>query len=389
MFIIDKPYVSDFLIKTIKDFNFKVIATEEARELITDNRLNWISEDDAISIIKSHPDTPVYSNSENVIAWVTNNLAFTKLPGQIELFKDKFLFREMIKGLFPSFSYSKIQLKDIPNLSFEEADFPFVIKPAVGFFSLGVHIIHNAEQWKIAQRELKIESLQSIYPKEVLNTSTFIIEEYILGEEYAVDCYYNSEGEVVILNVLHHKFSSGTDTSDRVYSTSKEIVLRFKSEIEEFLLLIGDKAGLKNFPAHVELRIDASGKIIPIEVNPLRFGGWCTTGDLSWNAYGINSYDYFIHSKKPHWEQIFKEREDKIYSIVILNNNSGYAASEITGIDYALLKKDFENVIEIRKVDVREHPLFGIMFTETSPDNEKELNEILVSDLRKYIIRES
>ncbi len=162
MFIIDKPFVSDFLIKTIKDFNFKIIATEEARELITDNRLNWISEDDAISIIKNSPDTPVYSNSENVIAWVSNNLAFTKLPDQIELFKDKFVFREMIKELFSSFSYSKVQLKDIPNLSFEEADFPFVIKPAVGFFSLGVHIVHNAEQWMIAQQELKIEKLRPL-----------------------------------------------------------------------------------------------------------------------------------------------------------------------------------------------------------------------------------
>ncbi len=386
MFLIDKPFVSDFLIKTIKEFNFKVIATDVAKELIVDNSLNWISESRAIGIIKDSPDTPVYSNSENVITWVANNLAFTKLPNQIEQFKNKALFREMIKELFPTFRYRIVELKDIPGLEFEEEDFPFVIKPTVGFFSLGVYIVHNREQWEAAKKELNIDNLQSIYPKEVLNASTFIVEEFIDGEEYAVDCYFNREGDVVVLSVLHHKFSSGTDTSDRVYSTSKEIILKYKNEIEAFLSKVGERAELRNFPAHVELRISSSGQITPIEVNPLRFGGWCTTGDLSWNAFGINSYEYFINNKVPDWEQVFKTRADKIYSIVILNNNSGYTSSGIARFDYNLLKKDFENVVEIREIDIKKYPLFGFVFTETSKDNEKELNEILVSNLRRYIV---
>ena len=133
----------------------------------------------------------------------------------------------------------------------------------------------------------------------------------------------------MILNILHHIFSSGTDVSDRVYSTSKDIILKHKNAIEEFLKPIGKKAGLKNFPIHVEIRIDDKGVIRPIEVNALRFGGWCTTGDLSWHAYGINSYDYFINNKKPNWEQIFNSRPNKIYSIILLNNNSGYSEPEI------------------------------------------------------------
>jgi hypothetical protein len=34
--------------------------------------------------------------------------------------------------------------------------------------------------------------------------------------------------DAVLLNVLHHLFSSGTDTSDRVYSTSKAIIEKYK-----------------------------------------------------------------------------------------------------------------------------------------------------------------
>ena len=54
MILIDQPYISDFLLKTIKENNFEIIATNEAKSLINDNSLNWISEADAKSkIVKS------------------------------------------------------------------------------------------------------------------------------------------------------------------------------------------------------------------------------------------------------------------------------------------------------------------------------------------------
>jgi len=388
MFLIDKPFVSDFLINTIKDNNYQVVATKEAKELISDDSLNWISEKDAINFIEKKSHTPIYLNSENSISWVVKHFGTSKLSSQIQLFKDKNKFRELIKDSFPDFFFKTISLNDIQNLSLEGIDFPFVIKPSLGFFSIGVHIVNNTRDWIIAKRELNFKNLQSIYPKEVLNTSTFIIEEYIEGEEYAVDCYFNNKGEVVILNILHHKFSSGTDVSDRVYSTSKEIVLHHKKSIEEFLRPIGDKAELRNFPAHVEIRIDDKGRIRPIEMNPLRFGGWCTTGDLSWYAFGFNSYAYYINNKKPDWERIFKDKSNKKYSIIVLNNNSGFSASEITNFDYDLLNDDFENALVIRKLNIKKYPVFGFIFAETSLDNEEELNKILISNLKKYISTE-
>ncbi len=386
IFLIDKPFVSDFLIITIRDNNFKIVATVEAKELIKDDSLNWISEKKAISIIAKEPNTPVYTNSENSIAWIIKNLKSSKLSSQIQLFKDKFKFRELVKNLFPDFFYMTVGLEDIQELSLDKINFPFVIKPSLGFFSLGVHIVHNMNDWNAAKKELNFKNLQSIYPKEVLDISLFIIEEYIEGEEYAIDCYFNDKGEVVILNILHHKFSSGSDVSDRVYSTSKDIIFKFKNDIEKFLKIIGDKTGLRNFPAHIEIRIDSNGQIQPIEMNPLRFGGWCTTADLSWYSFGFNSYELFINNQKPNWEQIFENRGDKIYSIIILNNNSDFLESEISHFDYKLLEQDLENVLTIRKVDINKYPLFGFVFTETSLDNEDEINKILISDLRKYII---
>ncbi len=385
MFLIDKPYVSDFLINTIKENDFKIIATPAARELIKNDSLNWINEKNAVEILLNNSQTPLYTNSENSIAWIARNLKNTNLPHQINLFKDKFKFRELIKDLYPDFFYKLIKPEAIQNFEPQQKDYPFVIKPAVGFFSLGVHIVHNRQDWIKAQKELDYKSLQNIYPKEVLDTTDFILEEFISGEEYAVDSYFDDDGNIVILNILHHRFSSGSDTSDRVYSSSKNIIQENKSKIEDFLMKIGQKAGLKNFPLHTEIRIDDKGKIQPIEINPLRFGGWCTTGDLSHHAFGFNSYEYYTRKQKPDWNKIFTDKEDKIYSIIVLNNSSGIAESQIKDFDYDLLAADFENALVVRKTDYKKYLVFGFVFAETSPENEDELNRILVSDLKKYI----
>lgn len=346
---------------------------------------NWISEQEAISKIKQNPQTPLYSNSENALNWIEQYLGDTKLSNQVKTFKNKAKFRAMTQAIFPDFQFRTVKLEDIQQLSSENLTFPFVIKPTVGFFSIGVHIVENDEDWEKAKMELMPEKLESIFPKNVLDTTNFIIEDFIHGEEYAIDYYYNKEGEVVVLNVMHHLFSSETDTSDRVYSTSNEIINEHKIKIEYFLTKIGEHLKLKNFPAHAEIRIDATGKIVPIEINPLRFGGWCTTGDLLGIALEYNTYKHFIENRKPAWNQLFVNKEDKKFSIIVLDNNSGIKPANIDTFNYTDLANDFENPLLIRKLNIKKYPVFGFVFAESSPSNNKELDSILTSDLKKYI----
>jgi len=385
MILIDKPFASEFLIRTIKENNYKIVSTEAARALIEDEELAWVSEKEASRFIRENPEAPLYTNSENALSWLVKNLGDSDFAKHAQLFKDKVRFRELTQTLYPGFFFRTIKLEEIQSLSRKELPYPFVIKPSVGFFSIGVHVVRNEADWKLTRKELNYENLKSIYPGNVLDTSTFIMEEYIEGEEFAIDCYFNNEGEVVILNILHHLFSSGADTSDRVYSTSLDMVLQYKSSFEAFLQSIGQKAGIKNFPAHVELRIDAEGRINPIEINPLRFGGWCTTADLLGIATGFSPYDLYLKNEKPDWNQVFKGKSKNKFSIIVLNNNSGYVPEEIDYFDYELLAKDFEEPLVIRKMDVEKYSVFGFVFAETSPGKEEELNNILTSDLRKYI----
>ena len=84
-------------------------------------------------------------------------------------------------------------------------------------------------------------------------------------------------------------------------------------------------------------------------------------------------------------DEIFKNRGDEIYSIILLNNNSGIDASEISHFDFDMLQQDLENILVIRKLDFKKHPAFGLLFSQTSEGNKKELDDSLSSNLRKYI----
>lgn len=50
-----------------------------------------------------------------------------------------------------------------------------------------------------------------------------------------------------------------------------------------------------------------------------------------------------------------------------------------------MISRDFEKVLQLRKVDFRRYGVFGFLFVETTDGNEEELSRILNSDLRKYI----
>ena len=387
MFFVDEPYVSEFFKRTVKDNAIPVVGTETAKNLSLYPGTNFISENKAIEITQTADMPAIYTNSENAIGWIAKHLAFSDLPGKIDLFKDKLKFRELTKSIFPGFFFKGVQVEELKDIEFNELPLPFIIKPTVGFFSMGVYKVSNLEEWKktVDALHTEMDQIKDLYPEEVLNTRSFIIEQLINGEEYAFDAYFDSEGEPVVLGILKHVFSSDSDVSDRVYISSKEIIESNLDEFTGFARKIGALAGVKNFPVHIELRRDDDGTLLPIEVNPMRFGGWCTTADISFLAYGLNPYLYYYLQKKPDWPEILKGKEGRLYSVIVLDNSTGIGTDEITSFNYEKLLAQFEKPLELRKVDHKTYPLFGFLFTETRQDNYIELENILNSDLTEFI----
>ncbi len=387
MIILNKPYISDFLLSTLEKTGIPVVNNDVALEYGADTKLVLLSEADTIKQFNGGDYPLLYTNSENSISWIEKNLQHTSLPEKLKLFKNKVLFRDLLRDLYPGYFYKSVSLVALESLDVSRFPFPFIIKPAVGFFSLGVYKVDTPQEWEHTHTTIKkeIELISDLYPPEVLHTGEFIIEECIEGDEFAIDCYFNSEGKPVVLNMMKHIFSSGKDVNDRVYITSKEIIETYYEAITSFLSEIGKRAGLRNFPAHVEVRINESDKIAPIEVNPLRFGGWCSTPDLAWHAFGFNLYEYLFRQHEPDWNTLLKDKAGLTYSNIVLNNSTGIEGKHIKSFDYEKLLSAFENPLELRKTDFHKFPLFGFLFCETRDSNLAELDRILMSDLREYI----
>ncbi len=387
MFLVDKPYVSEFVKNTLKEHSLPVVGTTVAKSMELKQGTLFLTEDEAVEQARRCKDPILYTTSENCIGWIAKHLSFTGIPAKIELFKNKLKFRVMTRSIFPEFYFRGIQFEVLETVCFDELPSPFIIKPAVGFFSMGVHKVASHEEWTaaIAAIRAEIDRTRGLYPEEVMDGRSFIIEECIEGEEFAVDAYYDAAGKPVVLGIFQHVFSSGYDVSDRVYITSKDIIEENLSEFTELVGKIGEVAGVRNFPVHVEVRRNEVGRILPIEVNPMRFGGWCTTADMTFRAYGLNPYQCYFSQQRPDWTRLLQGKAGKLFAIVVLDNGSGIEGKDIRSFDYDTLLAQFERPLELRKVDYHQYPVFGFLFTETSADNFAELEQILQSDLRSFI----
>jgi len=386
MFFADKPYISDFFKQTVRDNNIPVVGTKIAEKLGLYSGTNIISEKAAVEMARASGDLRIYTTSENAIGWISKHLAFSDLPEKIALFKDKVKFRELTHSLFPNFYFKEVRVEDLKKIQVKDIPLPFIIKPAVGFFSMGVRKVTSHADWLSTVDSIlaEMDKNKSAYPEAVLNTNSFIIEQCIEGDEYAFDAYFNASGEPVVLSILKHTFASETDVSDRVYTTSKEIIEENLADFTTFAGKIGKLAQLRNFPVHIEVRRE-NGVLLPIEVNPMRFGGWCTTADISHLAYGFNPYLCYFLQEKPNWAEALKGKEGKLYSLVVLDNSTGVPVNDITAFDFEKLLSTFEKPMELRKLDHKEHSVFGFLFTETRVDNFAELKRILDSNLSEFI----
>lgn len=387
MIILDKPYISDFFRETIRKNAFPVLKNEFALQSGLDSSYNLIDDKNAAKDLNLINNPLVYMPTENSIGWVMEHLKPTRLPGLIRLFKDKVQSRKLMETLFPEYYFRKVDLSDLDTLDVSRIPKPFIIKPAVGFCSFAVCKVESIDGWDPAKQEIRkaVETAKSIYPADVLDFNSFIIEQFIEGDEFAFDACYNQDGKPVVFSAYKHVFASKDDVSDRLYITSADIVRKYQPVFTEFLEKLGDLANLKNFPLHAEVRIDSAGRLLPIEINPMRFGGMCTTADLASLAYGYNLYEYCFGQKEPAWEELLRGREDQVYGMVMLNNSTRVEPGKIRGFDYDRLAERFECVLETRRVDHREYHFFGFLFIKFRKDNNKEMEEILHSDLREYM----
>jgi len=384
VFILDEPYVSDLLTAAVTRSGRPALATPMACNRLAGTSATLL---DSARFAEEarRSGARIYANSENSIGWISEHLADTELPRMIAAFKDKVAFRELLRPIFPDYLFVEVAVSDL-DPSAPPLPAPFVIKPAVGFFSLGVHVVESAEAWAAVVSAIRsdVTRAASFYPREVLGLERFIAEEIIEGEEFAVDAYFTSDGEARIVGIMGHLFAGADDVSDRVYYTSPTIIERWREPFTAFLSELGRMADLRDFPVHAEFRVDAEGRIAPIEVNPMRFGGWCAA-DMAHHAWGINPYRCYLEDTVPEWDSILAQHAGQVTGLVIADFPGTVDRSAIESVDYAGYLARFSNPLELRRVDFRAQPVFAFLFTRVSEADTTELHEVLHADLTGYL----
>ncbi len=371
MFILDDHYISELLKDTLAEKQYPVLKNNKTSNFDYLGNLNYRDESNIIEQFKKEPNSSIYTNSEESLCWISNNLNFTNLPKIINTFKNKKNFRQFLKKLYPDFFFQEFHINDLETINIQNISTPFIIKPVAGFFSHGVYRIDNHNEWDKVFKKIKkdISKSSEYYSAEVMNLSSFIIEEVIEGREFAIDAYFDSHGNPVILDILEHPFLNQKDMGDRIYMTSKNIIEENFDRSIKFLNKIGKQLDLKNFPLHLEYRITPENKLIPIEINPLRFAGWCCT-DIAFYAYGINVYEYFQEQEVPDWQEILKDKDDKTYYFTIIDIPKSIKAKNLKTFDFDSFLKHYQKPLEVRTFDPEKQTAIAYIVSETTDKNE-------------------
>ena len=383
MIILEKPYVSAPLVAYLEEKQIPVLHNDMAELLKQQgHQLNLL--EDQPFVEKYQQTQKLYAVSENALVWLYAQLPNSELVKKVKILKDKAAFRRICQKIYPDFYYKEVELKALRSLDPDTLPLPLVLKPSVGFLSVGVYIVRSKEEWKTALDDIDKNFAKqcAVFPDTVVKSEMFVLEQFIEGEEYAVDAYYDADGKPNIINIFHHIFKDETDVSDRLYCMSKQIFETNYPAFNQFCIDLNGVLQLRNFPMHVEFRVDKrTGRAIPIEVNPLRFAGMCLN-DLTRHTCGLLPVQAFFEGTRPDYATMWNGIEEDVFSFVVLDK----PFETTRRIDFEAIKKHFHGVLETRDIKNPAMSIWGFLFTKTTPEHKDELKEILFSDLQEFMI---
>jgi len=185
----------------------------------------------------------------------------------------------------------------------------------------------------------------------------------------------------VILNIFHHKFMDESDTSDRLYMTNKGLFDKYETPFTTFLTNLNATLHLKNFPMHIEFRYDGK-KAVPIEINPLRFTGFCLN-ELQVFISGQHPMLSFLKGRRVSKEEMWKDKENLTYAFTVLDLPSG---CEDKAFNAEKFSADFHDVIDVRLVPDKTSGVAATVFLKIETENLQAFDRIMSLDMREYMI---
>jgi len=151
--ILEEPYISDFLLGYLAANGVPVLANEYAASNSRGNALHFIDTQEAV---KRYQDGErIYTVSEHALDWIYEHLPASELVRKIGILKDKALFRKTVSNLYPNLFFKEVTLEELRNGNHTHIPYPVILKPSVGFFSVGVYALFNEDDLKNAVSDIE------------------------------------------------------------------------------------------------------------------------------------------------------------------------------------------------------------------------------------------
>lgn len=338
-------------------------------------------------------DDILYVPSEDGLNLVAARSESAPIRRAIGLFKDKCAFRAKVATLFPDFFYAECATGDIGKLDLNfEGGRKFVIKPRRGYYATGVREIDHRSDLNAVQRDIQAELAERgrYYPDSMLSGSAVIVEEFI-GEdirnslslescELAADLFYDREGVPRIVGLYHHPHPTRAAYFHTLYYSNAEIFRRYAGKVIAFFTALQELGlDLRSFPMHAEFKVHR-GALVPIEVNPYRFGGY-GLADLMYYVAGINPYRAFFEGENLAPEAVWQGKTES-YACVV-----GYNGEDMVTKDHVPDHEAFRDflapgLLYYEPLDHTNCPLFGISYIKRPQVD--TLKPVLEVDYRKF-----
>jgi len=377
---ISGPVLSPMLSNAIQRWKIPVYVQPPTPPL--PETINILKEVEAASNIKDK-DAVVIMNWEASLSFILENLPQQKL-NQVNAFKNKAIFRELVKELYPNLFYQELTRDNLQDFRLPKEVETVVIKPSLGTASIGIRTVHGQQEWeKAVDSVLKdIDKAKEQMNPAMLNDSSFLVEEFVDGDEFACDGFWDANGKTVITGIYQHPFASSLDVSDTVYYTSTKVVAETIEPTTEVLEHMEAKLEMRRFPFHFEFRLSNSN-LFPIELNPLRFGQ-VALPDITEYAFGFNPYNLFFTDKAPNWDSLLNDASNsKVYAFVLANIPGKYEPEK-----YSFDKESFCNsfgnkLLNYLPSNPEITPFFGV--AHVVADKVEEVLEYLNLDFEGFL----
>ncbi len=209
---------------------------------------------------QEHIDGVVSNASEKiacVVSYVGSKLGLhTTSYEAILSIKDKFQVRQKTQNI-PGLS----SIRSCKYANGQKAPFlPCVVKPLSGSGKLGVSFAHSESEFIEA-----INLIKRNCPSEIL------IEEYIEGVEISVESI-SFNGNHYVLQITDKENSGPPHFVELSHHQPSSLPVSTTQKIRQIIPNILDATDFTNGASHIEMKIDSSGRVYLIEINP-RGGG--------------------------------------------------------------------------------------------------------------------